>query len=280
MSKILPAGQHYGTMLQSWSFDEIAVRRINYDGGMLSSWHGNEQASVVFVETGHCAKRLGSRTVDLRQNSGIFIPSERLQRDSFPCATTFLAAEFSPAFLDRVRQSGLPLSTSIGFEAKETRQLRAQMLCELMNPDSLSEIVLEGLFMSTIGFAHRRKRGGGSRPPYWLDQAKDLLRDTATEASTMEGIAQSVGVHPAHLSREFKRWFRLTPGEYVREYRVNLAKEQLRETESSLAEIAHGAGFADQAHFSNVFRRHTGITPFGYRRLFKTQAGLAHRSGI
>jgi hypothetical protein len=73
------------------------------------------------------------------------------------------------------------------------------MLCELMNPDSLSKIVLEGLFISTIGFAHRRKRDGGNRPPYWLEQTKDLLRDTAKEASTMEGIAQSRRSSPCSL---------------------------------------------------------------------------------
>jgi AraC family transcriptional regulator len=278
LPNILPAGQHYGTQLQSWSSDRVTVRRIIYDDGMRLSWHGNEQSSVVFVETGHCTKQLGSRIVELSQNSGLFIPSEGLQRDSFPCATTFLAAEFSAAFLDRLRESGLTPSASISFAAGDTQQLRTQMLCELMNPDSMSAVVLEGLFMSAIGFAHRREQNRASMPPHWLKQAKDLLHDTATETITMEGIACSVEVHPAHLSREFKRWFHRTPGEYVRECRVDLAKKQLRETDSALAQIAFEAGFADHAHFSNVFRRHTGLTPLNYRRQFKSRVGHARQS--
>lgn len=233
---------------------------------------------MVFVEAAHCVKRMGSRVLVLSQSSGIFISPERLQRDAFPCATTFLAAEFRSAFPDRLREFGLTSSDPIGFVAGETQQLRTQMSCELMNPDSLSGVILEGLLMSTIGLAHRNKEDQEGNPPYWLKQAKDLLHDTATEPLTMEEIARSVGVHPAHLSREFRRWFYRTPGEYLREHRVYLAKRQLEETDSSLARIAHEAGFADQAHFSNVFRRHTGLIPLSYRRLFKTRTRRAHRS--
>jgi transcriptional regulator GlxA family with amidase domain len=59
---------------------------------------------------------------------------------------------------------------------------------------------------------------------------------------------------------------------------VDLAKKQLRETDSALAQIAFEAGFADHAHFSNVFRRHTGLTPLNYRRQFKSWVGHARQS--
>ena len=278
MPKILPAGKHYGSMVQSWSSDQIAVRRIVYEQGMLSSLHGNEQASVVFVESGHCIKQMGSRIVELSQGSGMFIPAERLQRDSFPCATTFLAAEFSSAFLGRLRESGLTSSDTIEFVTRQAHPLRTQMSRELTSPDSLSELVLEGLLTSTIGLAHRDNQSRESNPPNWLRKAKDLLYDSATEFLTIEGVAHSVGVHPAHLSREFRRWFHRTPGEYVRERRVHLAKKQLEETDSALSQIAYEAGFADQAHFSKVFRRHSGLTPLAYRRLFKSSAFHSHCS--
>ena len=42
--------------------------------------------------------------------------------------------------------------------------------------------------------------------------------------------------------------------------------EQLRDSQESLATIALANGFADQSHFSNLFRRHTGVTPSAFRR--------------
>ena len=269
MSKILPAGQHYGAILQSWSSDQMSLCRVVYDRDMVTSVHGNEQASMVFVEAGHCTKQMGVLSVDLPVSSGIFIPSEHLQRDSFPRLTTFLAAEFSAAFLDRLRDLGLDMSRPISFPAQETQQLRTRMGRELMNPDSLSKLVLEGLLLSTIALAHRETQQGKTNPPSWLKKARDLLHDSLAEPLAMEDIAHLVGIHPAHLSREFRRWFHCTPGEYMREQRVQLAKRRLAETDVTLAQIAYETGFSDQAHFSRVFRMIAGSTPSTYRRSIK-----------
>jgi AraC-like DNA-binding protein len=55
-------------------------------------------------------------------------------------------------------------------------------------------------------------------------------------------------------------------GEYVRTLRLEGAIRDLEESEASLAAIALANGFSDQSHFSNAFRRHTGVTPSEYRR--------------
>lgn len=261
-------------MLQSWSSEHISLCRVVYDRDMVTSVHGNEQASMVFVESGHCTKKMGARSVDLPRSSGIFIPSEQLQRDSFPRPTTFLAVEFSAAFLNRLQGFGLGMSNPISLSAQETQHLRTRLGRELMNPDTLSQLVLEGLLMSTIALAHRATQGRKSNPPSWLKKARDLLHDSLAEPLAMEEIAHQVGIHPAHLSREFRRWFHCTPGEYLREQRIQLAKRRLAETDVTLAEIAYASGFSDQAHFSRIFRKCAGCTPSAYRRSMKASSGF------
>jgi AraC family transcriptional regulator len=59
-------------------------------------------------------------------------------------------------------------------------------------------------------------------------------------------------------------------GEYLRRLRIGRAARQLAESETPLAEIALAAGFADQSHFSNVFRRQTGMSPSSFRRSVRT----------
>jgi AraC family transcriptional regulator len=47
--------------------------------------------------------------------------------------------------------------------------------------------------------------------------------------------------------------------------RIEWATARLRDSRSSLSEIALSAGFADQSHFTRVFRRATGLTPARFR---------------
>jgi transcriptional regulator GlxA family with amidase domain len=56
----------------------------------------------------------------------------------------------------------------------------------------------------------------------------------------------------------------------VRNLRIERATHQLAQTELSLAEIALGAGFSDQSHFSNLFRHHTGFSPSKFRRVARS----------
>ena len=51
-----------------------------------------------------------------------------------------------------------------------------------------------------------------------------------------------------------------------RTFTVEEAKAMLADPDISLAEIAAAVGFANQAHFSTMFRRFTSITPRDYRR--------------
>ena len=131
---------------------------------------------------------------------------------------------------------------------------------------------------SGLAWTHRRSASRETvnvriRRPPWLVQVKDLLHDRALAPPRLGEIAAAVGVHPGHLSREFRRFFGIVPGEYVRRLRIDFAARQLADTEASIAEIAFAAGFTDQAHFSRLFRRMIGHSPREHRRLARTRAG-------
>ena len=269
MAKILPAGQHYGTTLRSWDSGRVRVSRIRYDRETFSDLHGNEHASVMFVEDGLCVKQMGRKLVELPRATGLFLPPGWLQRDSFPESTTFLAAEFSDPFLRHLREVGPSSDEPLSLPAAYSYPLRTQLHAELLYPDAFSPLVLEGMLMSTVALAGRGiSRRGRGKPPAWLVRAKEILHESIGDAPSLEEIAFSAGVHPAHLSREFRRHFGCTPGEYGRRIRVEQAKTKLSTTKLPLAEISLSTGFSDQAHFSRAFKRYTGSTPLEYRSNF------------
>ena len=64
----------------------------------------------------------------------------------------------------------------------------------------------------------------------------------------------------------FKRSTGSSPHQYLLQRRLDRAKSLLKQRELTLAEIGASTGFADQSHFTKVFRQFTGVTPSEYRR--------------
>jgi AraC family transcriptional regulator len=131
--------------------------------------------------------------------------------------------------------------------------------------DSIAPLIVEGLMLEMLGHASRSLIKAPVRLPGWLVQARDLLHGRFHDSLNLIDIANTVGVHPTHLARSFKKHYRTTVGEYLRRLRLDWATRQLSETEDSIAEIASAAGFYDQSHFSHLFKQHTGFTPAEFR---------------
>ena len=75
----------------------------------------------------------------------------------------------------------------------------------------------------------------------------------------------------AHFSRSFRRTFGHSPYAFVVRRRVELAGQQMLQTDMSLSEIALQFGFVDQAHLCKHFRQLTGETPAAWRRARRSQ---------
>ena len=104
--------------------------------------------------------------------------------------------------------------------------------------------------------------------PSWLIAARQMLGDSYANEITVRSVAASLRVHPVHLARAFRRHFHISPSEYLSRCRISRARELLLVSKLSLSEIAIEAGFSEQSHFTNAFRRETAMTPAAYRRLF------------
>ena len=82
----------------------------------------------------------------------------------------------------------------------------------------------------------------------------------------LETMAAEAGLSPSHFSRLFKQTIGTSPHQFVMRYRVERAKEMLKELGRPKIDIALSCGFADQAHFTRVFKQIEGITPKQHRQ--------------
>ena len=98
-------------------------------------------------------------------------------------------------------------------------------------------------------------------------QVRELLVARVAENVRLDELARVAGLSPFHLIRLFRRRYGVTPFAYLRNLRVERARDALRSGES-LAEIAANLGFADQSHLGRAFRHVMGATPGQYRQSF------------
>jgi AraC-like DNA-binding protein len=85
------------------------------------------------------------------------------------------------------------------------------------------------------------------------------------EGLGIEELSAAAGVSPFHACRAFRRARGTSIGAFRRELRLRHALALVLDTGLSLADIAYEAGFANQGHFANSFRRRFGLPASSFR---------------
>jgi len=95
-----------------------------------------------------------------------------------------------------------------------------------------------------------------------------LVRDLNNPPDIME-IARSVGLSRTRLFRCFRQTFGLSPFEYLRNHRLQMAMHLLRDGEVNVTQAALMVGYTNLSHFAKAFKVIFGIAPSELRRSFR-----------
>ena len=79
-------------------------------------------------------------------------------------------------------------------------------------------------------------------------------------------IANALYLTPAYFSRVFKRKMGMTCIDFIKNYRINLAKELLQNTDLSIQQMSEKTGYATVYYFSQQFKQVTGESPGSFRK--------------
>ncbi|MHA6618020.1 AraC family transcriptional regulator [Pseudonocardia sp. DLS-67] len=82
---------------------------------------------------------------------------------------------------------------------------------------------------------------------------------------TVAGLAAEAALSRATFARRFTHLLGLAPLGYVTDWRMALAREQLRAGDPSLAAVARALGYASEFSFAAAFKRHHGVAPGRWR---------------
>lgn len=183
----------------------------------------------------------------------------------------FLAIEIPRSWVMHVLGRDLAIMPRHDLVDASLASLMQLFASELARRCDSGPLYTETLVIAFVTRLHRLL--GGEEPPARrqrlsdkrLAQVRDHVESRLSERMLVEDLARIAGLSVAHFSREFKKVTGQAPHAYVMARRLGCARRLLA-AGHTITEVASRSGFADQAHFSRMFRLRFGTTPGAFLR--------------
>jgi len=98
-----------------------------------------------------------------------------------------------------------------------------------------------------------------------FDKVLEFMSDSLDRLVTVDQLATLTGMSTFAFIRGFSRRHGATPMRYMRQLRLEKAKDMLVRTSLPISAVSERLGFSDSAHFIAAFKKEAGVTPRAYR---------------
>ncbi|MDG0813318.1 AraC family transcriptional regulator [Cohnella rhizosphaerae] len=253
--------------------------------------HLHDWCEIVYVHGGKGTFFIDRTFYDMQAGSLYLIPANTIHR-AFPDAeepVTSTALFFDAAFV-QTPSYGEPFSYAQCFDWSRQRR-RHEMKCSIALQEALERCLAEidyemrgseigarhavSLLVQRVVLSVHRElgvagAGDADAPPaigpLWMRETLLYIDAHYSKEIGLRELSRRAAVSPAHFSRVFKQMTGMNVTGFIAAKRIVKAKEMLRETDRSVAQIAAECGFDSLPHFHRLFKRFSGGTPAAYRR--------------
>lgn len=201
-------------------------------------------------------------------------------RGDGPAAVFFCGAYRFEGDLCAALLAGLP--DVIHLRPKVGSSLRATMDIlggELLSPAPGQQALLDRLLdVALVQVLRVQFATDVAAAPAWFRAMDDpaigaalrALHDDPQRSWTVADLAAESALSRAAFARRFTELLGVAPLSYLTDWRMALAREQLRDTDAGLAAIARSLGYASEFSFAAAFKRHEGVAPGRWRAGLRT----------
>jgi len=266
----LGAGTFYGAVQARREQCDAIFTDLRHKSPRKLPSHAHELPFFAVLMEGLYGERYGRQERQFRPFTVHFRPAGVPHQDEVgPPGVRFFEIEIRPSWRKRLEDCStaldVPRDDCTGGELLWLAMKLFREVHGTTNPDDLS---IESLLVELMTAAARMPPDPELERPAWLSRIIEKLAVDYAERVTLDDLSREAGVHPVHLSRVFRKSLGEGIGEHVQRLRVRAACEQMRQPEASIAEISLALGFADQSHFTRIFRRVVGMTPMVFKSQF------------
>lgn len=157
----------------------------------------------------------------------------------------------------------------------------ATILIENERTDVIGRLLAEGALMNMLAFqieAHDREKNIDKILPT-LGKAElskitnlgDLVRENISDRPSIKELAKMIGLSRSKLQTGVKYLYGCTVNQFVKNIRLEIARELIHNTEMNQSEICYHIGFSSRSHFTKIFEERFGKVPSEYKRSFIDQ---------
>lgn len=106
-------------------------------------------------------------------------------------------------------------------------------------------------------------RGGA---PLWMRFAMEQMAILPNAAEGVSAFLRVANLSHAQLCRLMKKYYGMTPQQYIKNLRLNLAYEMIQSSAKDILTIAMEVGYSSFSHFQTAFKEKYGVSPSQLRR--------------
>jgi AraC-like DNA-binding protein len=144
---------------------------------------------------------------------------------------------------------------------------------EFLSKSAGNDLVLHHLAPIILIQILRFYMQGGSGAQNWLTSLSDIrllktfekIHGNFNKRWSLEELAKVAGMSRAGFAAHFKKTVGLTPGDYLANWRMQIACGLLRSEDRNVSAVAEAVGYESLTSFSNAFKRVVGCRPGAYR---------------
>jgi AraC family transcriptional regulator len=267
MNDVLELGHFVVAPTHSQVYDGVSIAESTYALGTIMTPHAHDSALITLVLSGDATEENRGRSRNLQAQTLLFTPAYEMHGHQFRNEGRWLNMQVSDSWLARVAAGNAALPVLTQLLQNHTAVAWANRIrTELRQHDAVSQLAIEGALLLLLTDLSRAQSSGERTRPRWLVIVEDAIEASVAEPPSVDALASMAGVHASHLLRTFKRHHGMTIASYVRKRRIERARGEIGAGKRPLSSIALDAGFADQSHFTRVFRQTYGETPGHYAR--------------
>lgn len=94
---------------------------------------------------------------------------------------------------------------------------------------------------------------------------KTIIENNVTNSISIDELCVLTGRSQSSFRRDFHAIYNMPPSQWIRERKLEKAKEMLLATKFTITNICHALGFESIAHFSRLFKSYFGKAPSEFR---------------
>lgn len=265
--KQLHTGQFHGQTNQTTHLDGITLTDTIYTHSSVD-WHYHENAYFTFILQGKVIEGNKKEVYTCSEGSLLFHnwedPHYNIKPEGF---TRGFHIELGQKWMTKYALDLSSTTGSLSISNPDLKIILFNIFKESKTLDQVTTLSIESLIIELLSRMISTVQMDSIKKPAWVRQVKTILHDQYYDPPTLSCLSNELNIHPAHLSRDFSKYFHCNIGEYIRRLKLEKAFSLLINNRLSLVDIAYESGFADQSHFIRCFKSKTGLNPLSYRKI-------------